>query len=73
MVSRRPTSADDEGDGDAGAGRKMSDSSTDSIDLAHLRGLTYREVADRLGIPIGTVKSRLRRAHRRLAEELAGV
>ncbi|GAA1028384.1 RNA polymerase sigma factor [Virgisporangium ochraceum] len=52
---------------------RLPENERELVDLAHLRELSHREVSDRLGIPIGTVKSRLRRAHRRLAEELAGV
>ncbi len=33
----------------------------------HYLGLTHEETAERLGIPVGTVKSRSYRAHRRLA------
>jgi len=39
----------------------------DVVRLAHLGGLTHREIAEQLGVPIGTVKSRSARAHRRLA------
>ena len=37
----------------------------------HYVGLTHEETAERLGIPVGTVKSRSYRAHRRLAELLS--
>lgn len=37
------------------------------VRLQHLEELTHTEVAERLGLPLGTVKSRSFRAHRRLA------
>ena len=40
------------------------------VRLSHLEGLTHPEIAERLGIPIGTVKSRSYRAHRQLAARL---
>jgi RNA polymerase sigma-70 factor (ECF subfamily) len=41
------------------------------VRLAHVAGLSHVEVAERLGVPLGTVKSRMHRAHRRLAVALA--
>ena len=40
---------------------------TEVVRLQHLDGLTQTQVAERLGLPLGTVKSRSFRAHRRLA------
>lgn len=42
----------------------------DVVRLSHLVGMSHPEIAERLGIPIGTVKSRSARAHRRLAARL---
>jgi RNA polymerase sigma-70 factor (ECF subfamily) len=41
-----------------------------ALELAYYDGLTYRQVAERLGIPEGTAKSRLRLAMCRLRTEL---
>lgn len=42
----------------------------DVVRLQHFDGLTHEQIATRLGIPVGTVKSRSFRAHKRLASEL---
>jgi RNA polymerase sigma-70 factor (ECF subfamily) len=41
------------------------------LQLYYVSDLRYREIADALGIPLGTVKTYLSRAKRRLREELA--
>jgi len=38
--------------------------------LSDVQGLAYDEIAEQLGVPVGTVKSRLYRARRRLQKEL---
>ena len=40
------------------------------VRLQHFEGLTHTEIAERLALPAGTVKSRSFRAHRRLAAQL---
>jgi len=37
------------------------------VRLQHLEGMTQAEISDRLGVALGTIKSRSNRAHRRLA------
>jgi RNA polymerase sigma-70 factor (ECF subfamily) len=46
---------------------------SEMIVLHDLEGLAYREIADVVGIPIGTVMSRLARARGRLHRELLGL
>ena len=42
------------------------------VRLQHLDGLTHTEIADKLGIPLGTVKTRTRSGLQRLADLLEG-
>lgn len=39
-----------------------------AVELVHLQGLAYRDAADVLDVPVGTVKSRVHTALRKLAE-----
>src|SRR5262249_15623118 len=43
-----------------------------AFEMSHYEGLRYVEIGKRLGIPVGTVKSRMAEAVRRLRAELAG-
>jgi RNA polymerase sigma-70 factor (ECF subfamily) len=45
------------------------------VQLVDLNGLSYQEAADQLGIPVGTIMSRLHRARKRINKQLdaAGV
>ena len=51
---------------------KLSPLHYDVVLLCELHGLTYQECASVLGIPVGTVKSRLSHAFRRLRSSLSG-
>ena len=43
----------------------------DVVEATHFLGLSHEETATRLGLPIGTIKSRAHRAHKRLASRLS--
>jgi RNA polymerase sigma-70 factor (ECF subfamily) len=49
---------------------RLPDEERNVIKLSHFDGLSHAEIAARLGIPVGTVKSRSHRAHARLLEML---
>jgi RNA polymerase sigma-70 factor (ECF subfamily) len=55
-----------------GALRELSPPHQEIVILHELHGLTYQECASVLDIPVGTVKSRLSNAFRRLRESLSG-
>ena len=50
----------------------LTDNQRESIEMAYFSGLTYREVAERLGFALPTIKSRIRDGLRRLKNCLGG-
>lgn len=50
---------------------RLPDDERDILYATHFLGLTHAQAAERFDIPVGTVKSRSYRAHRRLAELLS--
>ena len=56
----------------AAAIRNLPDHEREAIVLKEFRGLKYREIADLVGVPVGTVMSRLYAARQRLAAVLEG-
>jgi RNA polymerase sigma factor (sigma-70 family) len=56
----------------AGVLAAMSPDDRELLTLATWAGLSYQELSDTLGLPLGTVKSRLNRARERLGRRVAG-
>ena len=48
----------------------LEEAQREAIELAYFADLTQKEIAERLGVPIGTVKARMARGMRRLAERI---
>lgn len=49
---------------------RLSDEERQVIKMSHFDGLTHAEIAEQMDIPLGTVKSRSHRAHKRLLDLL---
>ena len=45
---------------------RLSEDERTIVRLQHFEGFTHTEIAERLGVPVGTIKSRSHRAHQRL-------
>lgn len=42
----------------------------EAVNLSYVEGLSHSEIADRLGVPLGTVKSRMRLAYHKIRDAL---
>jgi RNA polymerase sigma factor (sigma-70 family) len=49
---------------------ELPDDEREVVRLQHFQGMTHGQIADQLGVAVGTVKSRSFRAHKRLATAL---
>ncbi|MDE2971926.1 MAG: RNA polymerase sigma factor [Acidobacteriota bacterium] len=50
--------------------RRLPDDEREALVLKEVAGMTYREISESCGVPLGTVQSRIHRARQRLAEAL---
>lgn len=63
-------SAREEAERAMAAARRLPEHYREPLLLRAVRGMTYRQIADTLGVPMTTVETRLARARRMLREEL---
>ncbi len=52
---------------------KLNNEEREVVRLSHFEGLSHSEIGAKLGLPLGTIKSRSHRAHKRLARLLRHV
>jgi RNA polymerase sigma-70 factor (ECF subfamily) len=50
--------------------RSLADEEREALVLKEIAGMTYREISESCGVPLGTVQSRIHRARQRLADVL---
>ncbi len=68
----RATSAGEEAEAIRNALETLSESQREALRLGYFLGLTQQEIAGRLGLPLGTVKARMRRGMVALRDAMEG-
>lgn len=61
-----------QGQGVRSAVRELGPPHQEALELAYFEGLTHQQVSERLGVPLGTAKTRIRDGLRKLREQMGG-
>jgi RNA polymerase sigma-70 factor (ECF subfamily) len=62
-----------QGQGVRSAVKELGPPHQEALELAYFEGLTHREISQRLGVPLGTAKTRIRDGLRKLRDQMGGL
>ena len=62
-----------QGQGVRSAVKELGPPHQEALELAYFEGLTHREISERLGVPLGPAKTRIRDGLRKLREQMGGL